>query len=330
MVAPSVVVVAPSVVVVAPSVVVVAPSVVVVAPSVVVVAPSVVVVAPSVVVVAPAVVVVAAPVVVVAPAIVVVGWTSVPNRTVPTARSPAWSPMASTQKSPAACWAVVGGHGKFAASVLPLPDVVQPLMGPAGLVTLATVMVHVGVPTAGGPVVPLTMVLVPASFFAVEMLVSASGVQLMGMSLPRKRIWDWVGSELHSSIEANEPAVKFAPLTLTTSPPAKPEHTGAVGLVSLHVTPAAVDVRLSVCVAAADAMDAMLKATSVPPMPNMSAPTAMTIGMSRGRRDSRGFRVVTAGPLSLNVSPPGKKQPEVGKTPPPCLPARNHRTHHQN
>ena len=50
----------------------------------------------------------------------------------------------------------------------------------------------------------------------------------MGMSLPRKRIWGWVGSELHSSMEASDPVVKFPPLTLTTSPPARPEHTGAV------------------------------------------------------------------------------------------------------
>jgi hypothetical protein len=49
-------------------------------------------------------------VVVVAP-VVVVGRVSVPNRTVPMARSPAWSPMARTQVNPAACWAGVGGHG---------------------------------------------------------------------------------------------------------------------------------------------------------------------------------------------------------------------------
>ncbi len=73
----------------------------------------VVVVAPVVVVVAPVVVVVPAPVVVVPPAIVVVGRVSEPKRMVPTARSPAWSPMASTQVSPEACWAVVGGHGEL-------------------------------------------------------------------------------------------------------------------------------------------------------------------------------------------------------------------------
>ena len=181
--------------------------------------------------------------------------------------------MASTQSTPAATCAAVGGHGKFAASVLPLPDVVHPLMGPAGLVTLATVIVHVGVPTAGGPVVPDTTVFIPASFPAEVMLVRARAVQLTGMSLPRKRIWDWAGSALHSSIEANEPAVKFAPLTLTMSPPARPEHTGAVGLESLHVTPAAVEVRLSVCVAAA-ALLVTLVANNTEPATRVRTPAA--------------------------------------------------------
>src|ERR1039458_5393235 len=127
---------------------------------------------------------------------------------------------------------------------------------------LGTVWVHVGVPAEGGPTVPVFMVLVPASTPLDEMLVRASGEQLTGMSLPRKRIWGCVGSELHCSIEASEPAVKFPPLMVTTSPAASPEHTGAEGLELLHVTPAAVEVSESVCVAAAASdIDATLNAT---------------------------------------------------------------------
>ena len=264
-----VVVVAAVVVVVAPVVVVVAPVVVVVAPVVVVVAPVVVVVAPVVEVVAP-VVEVEAPDVVVPPATVVVGSVSEPNRAMPTARSPAWSPMASTQVSPAACCAAVGGHGKFAASVAATPEVVHPLMTDVD----GTVWVQVGVPTVGGPVVPVATVLVPASTPAAEMLVRASLVQLMGMSLPRKRIWGCVGSELHCSIEAREPAVKCAPLIVTTSPPASPEHTGAEGLVLLHVTPGAVEVSDSVCVAA-DALVTLVTSIKVP-MTRVSTPVAVS------------------------------------------------------
>jgi hypothetical protein len=78
------------------------------------------------------VVVVVAPVVDVDPppvvAVVDVGTVSVPKRTIPMARSPAASPMASTQVSTAASWVGVGGHGNRAASVFPLVLVVQPVM----------------------------------------------------------------------------------------------------------------------------------------------------------------------------------------------------------
>ncbi len=86
---------------------------------------------------------------------------------------------------------------------------------------LGTVWVHVGaLAVVGGPTVPLTTFFDPASFPVDEMLVRARGEQLTGMSLPRKRICGCVGSELHCSIEANDPAVKFAPLRFTVSPPA--------------------------------------------------------------------------------------------------------------
>ena len=97
------------------------------------------------------VVVVVAPVVVVPPPVVEVvdvGRVSVPKSTTPTPRSPAWSPMAIAQSSPAACWAAVGGHGKLAASVTGVPDVVHPGMGPlwpgSGGLPLVGSIVHVG------------------------------------------------------------------------------------------------------------------------------------------------------------------------------------------
>ncbi|MGD0379753.1 MAG: hypothetical protein ABSC30_07185 [Acidimicrobiales bacterium] len=83
-----------------------------------------------------------------------------------------------------------------------------------------------------------------------------------------------------------------------------------MGLASLHVTPAAVELRESVVVDAADATEAMLKATSVPPVPNNNAATAMIIGINRGRLVSRELVAVTTGSLSLIDLPPGKMQPE--------------------
>jgi hypothetical protein len=169
---------------------------------------------------------------------VVVGGGSFPKRITPMARSPAWSPMASTHVMPAACWVGVGGHGKFAASVAELPEVVQPVMTDV----LGTVCVHVGTPAAGGPTVPILTTLVPDNTPVDEMLVRARGEQLSGMSVPRKRICPCVVSALHCSIEASEPGVKCAPLTTTESPPASPEQIGTDGLESSHVTPDAVEV----------------------------------------------------------------------------------------
>jgi len=121
----------------------------------------VVVVVELVVVVEP-VVVVDPPVVVVDPPVVVVveeGSVSVPNRTVPMARSPRMSPTATTQVSPAVICAAEGGHWYLAASVVSLPEVVQLGMVDVVVVLPVDVSTHVGVyGVAGGPVTPSTTV----------------------------------------------------------------------------------------------------------------------------------------------------------------------------
>jgi hypothetical protein len=140
----------------------------------------VVVVAPEVVeVVAP---VVDAPDVDVAPEVVVVPPVLSPlNRIAPTARSPEMSPMAMTQVIPAACCAAVGGQGYFAASVAPLPEVVQP--GTVVVVTgLPEPLVHTGAElVAGGPVVPDLIVNEPENVPVDVVETMATGVQLTGM-----------------------------------------------------------------------------------------------------------------------------------------------------
>ena len=72
--------------------------------------------------------------------------------------------------------------------------------------------------------------------------------------------------------EASEPGVKPLPANVMTSPPARPQQTGAVGLVLLHVTPAAVDVSVSVCVAA-DALVTLVTSNTVPAT-RVKTPTA--------------------------------------------------------
>ena len=253
-----VVVVAPVVVVVSPVVVVVvAPVVVVVGASVVVVAPVVVVVAPVVVVVAP-VVVVAAPVVVV---VALAGQLVSPvKQMIPIPLAPCSSPIASTQVTPAACCADVGGQGKLAASPAAVPVVVQPVIAEV----LGTVWVHVGAPAVtGGPTVPDFTTFAPESVPVPLMLVMAIAEQLTGTSFPRNNITDWLGSALHCSMDARLPLSNPAPLMVTESPPARPVHTGAVGTELLHVTPAAVDEKLSVGVAA-DALVTLVASRTLP------------------------------------------------------------------
>src|ERR1700691_1559705 len=123
----------------------------------------------------------------------------------------------------------------------------------------------VGCPEMGGPVIPPTRVLLPVRSpldFPVEgMVTSESMVQLTGTSLAKKKITGCVASELHSTIEARAPGANPVPDTLMTSPAATPLHTGAVGLVSLHVAPAAVvasDNVVDDVDTAADALEAKL------------------------------------------------------------------------
>ena len=190
----------------------------------------------------------------------------------------------------------LGGHGNFAASVAPVPEVEQPLMTEVPGHGLGAC----GCAGRGGPTVPVTTFFDPASFPVDEMFVRARGEQLTGMSLPRKRIWGCVGSELHCSIEANDPAVKFAPLRFTVSPPAKPEQIGAIGLELLHVTPAAVDVSVSVGAAlpAALLMAATLVARRVPPLNSATTPIVERMVISRERPWDRRSRAVMCRPLS--------------------------------
>ena len=103
------------------------------------------------------------------------------------------SPMDITQKSPAACWAVVGGHGKAAASVVAFPEVWQSGMAMVVVVEPPRFVMQTGVPATGGPTVPLSIVWVPvrvplaAPFEPIE--VRARAEQLTGMYSPRKTIW---------------------------------------------------------------------------------------------------------------------------------------------
>ena len=121
--------------------------------------------------------------------VVVVGNVSDPKRTVPMARSPSVSPMASTQVSPAASCAAVGGQGKLAASVSGFPDVVQP-----GMVTVTVVLFGAKVTqpmgasevlSTGGPTCPVFIVCVPVRvpfFFPLDPIaVRLSVEQLTGM-----------------------------------------------------------------------------------------------------------------------------------------------------
>ncbi len=184
-------------------------------------------------------------VVVLAPVVVDVGSVSLPKRTVPMARSPTVSPMASTQSSPAATCAGVGGHGYSSASVAATPEVVQPGIVDVVVGEVVLSSTHVGAkPDTGGPVTPETIVCDPVKspevFLALEIVVRASAVQLTGMYCPKNEITGWLGSLLHCTMEAVAPGVNPVPVTVTTSPPASPLQMGSSTLVLSHDAPEAV------------------------------------------------------------------------------------------
>jgi hypothetical protein len=123
---------------------------------------------------------------------------------------------------------------------------------------------------------------VPLVFPLLGIVTSASGEQLTGRSLPKKKITGWAGSELHCTIEAREPGENPVPATWTTSPPAKPLQMGSAGLLLLHVTPGAVLVRDRVVVAAALTATSLI-ATMALPLSTRSAPSVESNGISRRR-----------------------------------------------
>ena len=111
-----------------------------------------------------------------------------------------------------------------------------------------------GVAATGGPTVPCPSVCVPVSLplLAPELgtVTMASCEQLTGISLSRKKMTGWAGSELHCTIEAKAPGANPVPETFTTCPPATPEQIGMAVLVLLQaVAPAAASLRARVGVA---------------------------------------------------------------------------------
>jgi len=177
------------------------------------------------------------------------GRVSAPKRTTPMARSPAWSPMATTHESPAVIWAALGGHWNLLASarpsaaVFPLPVRVQPGMAvPPGL-QVSTCELEM---LRGGPTFPVLSVCVVLRLPPESMCVRASGEQLIGMLLPRNTVTGWLGSLLHWMAEAWDPAVKFAPERVITSPAFRLLHHGAEATVLLQVAAVSVVVMLRV------------------------------------------------------------------------------------
>lgn len=85
-----------------------------------------------------------------------------------------------------------------------------------------------GGPTAEGLArVPPSMVFVPESVPVDVMNEIFTGEQLTGTSASlRNQITGWVGSSLHSSIDAWAPGVKFSPATLMEVPWPTPVHVG--------------------------------------------------------------------------------------------------------
>src|ERR1700681_2518446 len=102
----------------------------------------------------------------------------------------------------------------------------------------------------GGPTVPPVSTWVPESLPLLApvlgIVTMARGEQLTGMSLPRKKMTGWEGSELQSTIAASAPGANPVPATFTVSPEARLLQMGMAGFVLLHVAPAPDVVRLRV------------------------------------------------------------------------------------
>ena len=124
--------------------------------------------------------------------------------------APPASPNESEQKSPAAIWAAVGGHGYAAASVTGLPF------------ELSAGQDWRGVAPHGGPVVPATIVNVvenPPLASVVTRLLRLIPVHDTGTSLPRRETVGWDLSLLHSSTVPDEVWSKPDPVRVTEVPP---------------------------------------------------------------------------------------------------------------
>jgi hypothetical protein len=114
-------------------------------------------------------------------------------------------PKAMTQLAPALSWAVVGGHGKSAASVAaePPPE---------------------SVPVVGGPTVPVATVngdeRLPLASVSTMWLKGSE--HDTGMALPAKLMVGWGLALLHSKMAPSELAVKPLPDTVTDWPLVSP------------------------------------------------------------------------------------------------------------
>src|ERR1700681_264101 len=153
----------------------------------------------------------------------------------------------------------------------------------------------------GGPTVPPVSTWVPESLPLLApvlgIVTMARGEQLTGMSLPRKKITGWEGSELHCTIEASAPGENPVPETFIVMPPARLLQMGMEGFVLLQTAPAPVVVRWRVVAVAAPLTPTTLEATSVPPASTATMPSVV---MSRMTRD----RPIGQGPSAAMVGPP--------------------------
>jgi hypothetical protein len=156
--------------------------------------------------------------VVAAVVVVAAGGVSPAKRIVPVAPSPAWSPYVSVQKSPAACWAAVGGHGYRAASAVGL----VPALSVAGHVNRAGWGPH------GGPTVPWTTLNVVDKVPVA--LVATSADNEIAVQLTETAVLTGAGratvgclaSELHSKTFPGDVLVKPLPVIDTGVPLLKP------------------------------------------------------------------------------------------------------------
>jgi len=149
------------------------------------------------------------------------------------------------------------------------------------IVVGVTTGVQVGTPTeSGGPVWPIFSVNADGPKVPVaDVLTMEIGVQLTGTAFPRNTMTGWVGSSLHSSVDASWLALNPAPDTFTTSPPARPLHTDP-----LHVPAAEVLIARVIVGVAADAD--MAVPSSTPPDIRATIPTNPSLEASFVRRAS--------------------------------------------